>query len=238
MKSAEYEGISRGWEYIERQARAQEPRTLSAARRDSQRRGTNPESVAQTRFLSLESQILHARSIIIVGADPLILSLALLPTLPDDGSLTVIVTSPASTEQVRSTVRKAAGPRVLLRIVESDPASYLARLNARTYDLIVVSGQASNYSAAFSAASRILRREGILALTDALATHLNPEHGLPDPADRSEKATTLRSILRSLKESSTFQSVLLPVGTGLILARRSDPPRPHAKTSSASGEAA
>lgn len=227
MKSVEYDSISRNWEFIERHSEINVPRILDAARRQSRLNGSHPQSLSQTRFIVLEAQILHAQSVILVADDPLPLALSLMPTIPDGGSLTVIVTSSGSLQSVRDSLKSQANNRLLLRIIESSPSTFLSRLNSDDYDLIVVSGQAENYTACFQASSTILHRGGLMILTDALANHMNPGHGLIDPADRSAKTVALRTILRTLDESSTFQSVLLSIGTGVILARRSDPPRPR-----------
>ena len=87
------------------------------------------------------------------------------------------------------------------------------------YDLIVVSGDATNYLDTFAQAPRLLREHGVIVFTDMLAFEGDEANGgVPNPADRSDKAVVMRQLLDMVQDDDRFESSLTPTGTGLLIA--------------------
>lgn len=177
-------------------------------------------SFCQANFLELQAKLIHARTALIIGFNDGIEIPALVNGMNHEGQLTVVASSAQATTRAREIfdeIQETSSTK--LRCVNTDAQTFLPRLNAHDYDVLVVTGDAENYTAAVQDAHRLLRTGGLLFLTDAMAlTVPDCRGGVPDAADRSNKAVALREIIRSMEEDENFDSSLTPVGTGLLIA--------------------
>lgn len=187
--------------------------------------------ISQSLFIRLQVQALHAQNIILVcdnDSDTAVTLYATLLHLADPSAATLtVVCGEGSATQLKKLLLQLAQPsqpssrlQTRLRVVEDNPATFLKRLTPASYDMLLVSGQAHNYVASYAAAPSPLRPNGLLILTDACASADNPHGGVTEKVDQSTKTVTLRSILLSLQKSDDFDSVLLPIGTGLLYGLR------------------
>ena len=96
---------------------------------------------------------------------------------------------------------------------------FLPRLNAETYDLIVVAGDAENYAASFEQAPRLLKKHGVIVFTDVLAFDAaTSAGGVLNPANRDTKSIAMRTLLETVESDERFITALTPTGTGLLVA--------------------
>lgn len=229
MRQSEYDILARNWEYAEAAARQSDhavqglpARTARLLRHKAGDELDHPAS--QTLFLRLELQAVGARNVILVCDDDPDTAAALYATLAGTGSATLTVVcregSARDLKKLLLPLTQSAGTQARLRVVEADPKTYLDRLTPDSYDALIVSGQAGNYRPAASAAATLLRRNGLLLLTDALASAGNPAGGVAMKVDRGEKTVAMRSLLADLQDDDRFDPVLLPIGTGLLLGLR------------------
>jgi predicted O-methyltransferase YrrM len=91
----------------------------------------------------------------------------------------------------------------------------LPRLTDGHYDLVFCDGDKREYSAYLAEALRLLRPGGVVAFDDALW-----HDRVADPAQRDEETVAIRDLGRSIAENETLVPVLLPVGGGLLLAKK------------------
>ncbi|RBP98139.1 methyltransferase [Bifidobacterium aemilianum] len=138
------------------------------------------------------------------------------------GQLTAVDSSAQGIEAIRRLFTNLSDhSRTTLRAVNAPASVFLPRLNAGVYQMIVVAGEAGNYQAAFDQASRLLSDHGLIVLTDMLAMEgPDAQGGLVNPADRSDKAVAMRTLLDDLVSDEGFDTSLIPVGTGLLLAQK------------------
>lgn len=108
-----------------------------------------------------------------------------------------------------------------LRAVNAAAKTYFPKLNPSDYDLIVVSGNGDNYQQVMDQAPRLLKDRGQVIFTDAFDLLKDPDKGgVLNPANRSAKTITLRTIMEAISKDDAWESCLLPVGTGMIMATR------------------
>lgn len=219
MDKTSYTNLARAWQYVEDAAVAGEPQSLAALRQDAQSRGFPQESAAQDDFLRLLVRMTGTHSIIAIGTGAVAQTHQLIAGLDGAGLLTAVDSSPAGAAAIRTMFNALDdGTDTTLRVVNVAVGRFLPRLNAADYDLIVVSGDAANYAPAFEQAERLLRRGGAIVFTDALAfASPTARGGLLNAADRSDKAVALRALIDDVRDDERFDSVLIPVGTGLLI---------------------
>lgn len=236
VRQSEYDIIAKEWEYAESAARSNPLATdglphhvvLTLKRPD---RSELAHPVSQMLFLRLLLRACKVRNTIFVcDNDPDTAAAAYATLLGIDatpGPQLTVVCQKGSSPTLRTLLSSmaqsshiAADHKARFRIVEANPADYLTRLTPSSYDALIVSGGASNYTASLSAAPTLLHSTGILLLTDALASANNPTGGVVVKVDRSGKTVTMRSVLARLHKSSYFDSALLPIGTGIVMGLR------------------
>ena len=123
----------------------------------------------------------------------------------------------ASVIDARSVVEIGTGTGVsglwMLRGMRSD--GVLTRLTDGHYDLVFCDGDKREYSAYLKEALRLLRPGGVVAFDNALW-----HDRVADPAQRDEETVAIRSLGREIAEADDLVSVLLPVGDGLLCAKK------------------
>ena len=140
--------------------------------------------------------------------------------LDGEGQLTAVDSSAEGIALIRKSFDRIQDETdTTLRAVNATAGTFLPRLNANVYDLIVVAGDASNYASSFEQASRLLRPRGAIVFTDMLALeHDDANDGVVNPADRSPKATAMRELLETVESDEGFDTALTSTGTGLLVA--------------------
>lgn len=91
----------------------------------------------------------------------------------------------------------------------------LAEGAAGSFDLVYVDADKKTYPDYCERALRLVRPGGLVALDNMF------RHGaVADPADRSHQVVAIRSVTRRLHADPSLTVSLLPIGDGLMLARR------------------
>ncbi len=215
-----YENIARGWDFIEDEALQQETDIEKTARRELKSEGLRACFASQASFIAHEAQAVRAQSVILLGGAPVIEAMHLADTLVSEGQVTIIDTSKPATQLASRLFKSFEDTSTIrVRIINTSGDVYLPRLNSMDYDIIVAGGSPENYTTAYENAERLLHRGGELIFSDILA-YLNEDSkgGVPNPADRTSKATSMRSLMKQLKDDDRFSSTLVSVGTGLSLS--------------------
>lgn len=221
MNNSDFENTAKAWQFVEKDSISLENDILKDMRRRGADAGFPQGSASQARFLNLEAQAVHAESIILVGTGSLVEVEQLIEALGGKGILTVVDSTAKGADIIRATFNRLQDRvKTKLRVVNVAVNEYLSKLNADDYDVIVVAGDETNYQPAYDSAARLLHKGGLLLMTDALALHRNPDGGLTNPADRSDKAVTLRTLLEALRDDENFATSLTNIGTGLAVALR------------------
>ncbi len=220
MNKTSYTNLAKTWQYVEDRALERQPETISMARSAAESDGVAQGSAAQAELLALMVSLVNASSVIAVGTGSVVETLQLVNGLNGAGQLTAVDSSTRGIEMIRALfTRLSDSTQTTLRAVNAPVSTFLPRLNAGDYDLIVVSGDANNYAATFEQADRLLSDHGVIVFTDVMALDgASSNGGVFNPADRSNKAVAMRELLDIVQSDERFQSVLTPTGTGLLIA--------------------
>ena len=91
----------------------------------------------------------------------------------------------------------------------------LPRLTDGHYDLVFCDGDKTEYAAYLTEALRLLRPGGVVVFDNALW-----HDRVADPAQRDEETVTIRDLGKQVAERDDLVPVLLPVGDGLLAAKK------------------
>lgn len=141
MNKTSYTNLAKVWQFVEDRAFSRQSPDLNEVRTAVEREGIPQGSAAQAELLSLLVHVLDASSIIAIGTASVVETLQLIDGLEGRGQLTAV---DSSTEGIALIRKLFAGlsdrTQTTLRAVSAPVGTYLPRLNAGDYDLIVVAG--------------------------------------------------------------------------------------------------
>jgi len=154
-----------------------------------------------------------ARSVVEIGTGAGVSGVYLLRGMPADGVLTTIDVEAENQRAARETFGEAGFRPNRTRLITGRALDVLPRLTDRAYDLVLLDAESGEYDAYVDQALRLLRRGGVLAVTDALW-----RGKVADPAQRDRATTTMRELVKRVRDDARLTPALLPVGDGLLLA--------------------
>ena len=91
----------------------------------------------------------------------------------------------------------------------------LPRLTDGHYDIVFCDGDKQEYPEYLAEALRLLRPGGVVVFDNALW-----HDRVADPAQRDPDTVAVRELGRAIREDESLVPVLLPVGDGLLLAKK------------------
>lgn len=213
MDNTTYTDMAKAWQLAEAHALELEGEPLANAREEAERSGLKQGSAAQARLLRFLVRTLKADSIISVGTGAIIEALQLVSGLNGAGQLTAVDSSARGITIIRrlfADISDQENSHTTLRVVNTSPATFLPRLNAESYDLIVVSGKISNYEPTFAQAHHLLKQGGRIVLTDMA--------GLA--SGEKDKAEAMQTLIAEVEDDERFETILTSIGTGLMVASK------------------
>jgi len=167
---------------------------------------------AALRFLA---SVLDARAVVEVGTGTGVSGLWLLRGMRSDGVLTTIDIEPEHQRLARETFNDGGIPANRARTIAGAGLDVLPRLTDGHYDLVFCDGDKLEYAAGLVEALRLLRPGGVIAFDNTLW-----HNRVADPAQRDEETTVIRDLGRTIAENDQLVSALLPVGDGLLVAKK------------------
>ena len=199
MDRTSYTNLAKSWEYVEDHAFSRQSTSLNAIRTHAEEAGIPQGSAAQAELLRMLVHMVNASSV---------------------GQLTAVDSSSQGIALIRTLFNRLSDEtQTTLRAVNAPVNVFLPRLNAETYDLIVVAGDAENYAASFEQAPRLLKKHGVIVFTDVLAFDAaTSAGGVLNPANRDAKSIAMRTLLETVESDERFITALTPTGTGLLVA--------------------
>jgi predicted O-methyltransferase YrrM len=201
------------WSYSE--AFVVEDDVLSHARERAQEVGVvaiGPGGGAALRFLA---SVLDARAVVEIGTGTGVSGLWLLRGMRADGVLTTVDIETEHQRLARETFNEAGIPTQRARTIAGAALDVLPKLNDGHYDIVFVDGDKAEYTACLKEAIRLLRPGGVLAFDNALW-----HDRVADPSIRDDETVAIREVVREVGADDTLVPVLLPVGDGLLLAKK------------------
>ena len=133
-----------------------------------------------------------------------------------DGVLTTVDIEAEHQRLAKQTLhRGAASPRSARAPIAGAALDVLPRLTDGHYDLVFCDGDKEEYAAYLKEALRLLRPGGVVAFDNALW-----HDRVADPAQRDEETVAIRELGRAVADHESLVPVLLPVGDGLLVAKK------------------
>ena len=150
MDHTTYENLAKAWDYVEEHATARQSNELKELRIAAQEAGMPQSAAMQAALLAVLVRLTNARSVIAVGTGSLVETLELVRGLDGEGQLTAVDSSAEGIALIRKSFDRIQDETdTTLRAVNATAGTFLPRLNANVYDLIVVAGDASRHPACF-----------------------------------------------------------------------------------------
>ena len=159
--------------------------------------------------------MLDARAVVEIGTGTGVSGLWLLRGMRADGVLTTVDIEAEHQRLARQTFTEAGIATQRVRTIAGAALDVLPRLTDGHYDLVFCDGDKAEYSAYLDEALRLLRPGGVVAFDNALW-----HDRVADPAQRDEDTVAIRELGRQVAERDDLVPVLLPVGDGLLVAKK------------------
>lgn len=201
------------WDFCE--SYVPESESVRAAREVALELGANPITSGTGALLRTLAATRDARSVMEIGTGAGVSSLWLLEGMNPDGVLTTIDSEGEFQRAARTSFKKAGIASHRSRFINDRALDVLPRMADDAYDMVVIDGPAEETPHYLDHAARMLRRQGILVVTNALWFG-----AVANPAKRDMDTVIMREMTRALLESEQFVVSLLPVGEGVEVAVR------------------
>ncbi len=192
-----------------------EDEVLAAARARAEEVGVSAVDPGVGAALRFVASVLDARAVVEVGTGTGVSGLWLLRGMRSDGVLTTVDIEAEHQRLARETFVEAGIPNQRARTIPGAALEVLPRLTDGHYDLVFVDGDKAEYAACLDEALRLLRPGGVVAFDNALW-----HDRVADPAQRDPQTTAIRELEATISDHDGLVPVLLPVGDGLLLAKK------------------
>jgi predicted O-methyltransferase YrrM len=189
---------------------------LLAARAAAHGLGAQPVTPGAGSALRFLATIISARTVVEVGTGIGVSGLWLLRGMVPDGVLTSIDVDPEHQRLARSAFTAAGHGPSRLRLINGMGLEVLPRLTDSAYDLVFIDTDPADYPRYLDEAVRLLRQGGIVVFDDVLTS------GVVDPATDDPGTPALSEVARRVASDERLVPVLLPLGTGLLAAVKTD----------------
>jgi predicted O-methyltransferase YrrM len=201
------------WTFAEDYIREDE--VISAARARSEEVGVVPIGSGGGAALRLLAALIEARAVVEIGTGTGVSGTWLMRGMRPDGVLTTVDIETEHQRLARETFNEAGFPAQRVRTIAGAALDVLPRLTDGHYDLVFADGDKAEYSAYLKEAMRLLRPGGVVAFDNALW-----HDRVADPAQRDPETVAIRDLGREIAESDELVAALLPVGDGLLVAKK------------------
>ena len=188
---------------------------LAAARARAEEVGVVPIGPGGGAALRFLASVLDARAVVEIGTGTGVSGLWLLRGMRSDGVLTTVDIEAEHQRLARQSFAEAGIPSQRVRTISGSALDVLPRLTDGHYDLDFADGDKAEYPAYLKEALRLLRPGGVVAFDNALW-----HDRVADPAQRDEDTVSIRELGRTIAEHDGLVPVLLPVGDGLLVAKK------------------
>jgi len=201
------------WTYSEEYV--PEDDALRAARGRAEEVGVSPIGAGGGAALRFLAALVDAKAVVEIGTGTGVSGLWLLRGMQPDGVLTSVDLEAEHQRLAKETFSDAGIPPQRYRLITGPALEVLPRLTDGHYDLVLCDAAKGEYGEYLREALRLLRPGGVVAMDNALW------HGaVADASQRDEETVSLRELGQQVREDESLLPVLLPVGDGLLVARK------------------
>lgn len=165
--------------------------------------------------LSFLAAVLEARAVVEIGTGTGVSGIWLMRGMRPDGVLTSVDTEAEHQRLAKESFTEAGIANQRVRLIAGSALDVLPRLTDGHYDIVFCDGDKREYPDYLTQALRLLRPGGVVAFDNALW-----HDRVADPAQRDDETVAIRELGRQIAADDDLVPVLLPVGDGLLLARK------------------
>ena len=201
------------WAYAEDYVTEDE--VLANARARAQEVGVAPIGAGGGAALRFLAAVTEARAVVEIGTGTGVSGVWMLRGMRPDGVLTTVDTEAEHQRLAKEAFTEAGIPSQRVRLIPGSALEVLPRLTDGHYDLVFADGDKLEYPAYLDEALRLLKPGGIVAFDNALW-----HDRVADPAQRDGETVAIRELCRTVAEHDRQLPVLLPVGDGLLVAKK------------------
>ena len=201
------------WAYAEEFVAEDE--VLAEARNRAQEVGVVPIGSGGGAALRFLAAVTEARAVVEIGTGTGVSGVWLLRGMRPDGVLTTVDTEAEHQRLAKKTFAEAGIPSQRARLINGSALDVLPRLTDGHYDLVFCDGDKQEYPDYLTEALRLLKPGGVVAFDNALW-----HDRVADPAQRDPETVAVRELGRAVREDETLTPLLLPMGDGLLVARK------------------
>ncbi|WP_246159688.1 O-methyltransferase [Nocardioides antri] len=167
---------------------------------------------AALRFLAA---VLDARAVVEIGTGAGVSGLWLLRGMRPDGVLTTVDVEAEHQRLARESFKDEGVPPQRVRTIAGRALDVLPRLTDGHYDIVFADADKREYGAYLAEALRLLRPGGVVAFDNALW-----HDRVADPAQRDDETIAIRALVQEVSVTDGLVPLLLPVGDGLLVAKK------------------
>jgi len=171
-----------------------------------------PGGGAALRFLAA---VTEARAVVEIGTGTGVSGLWMLRGMRPDGVLTTVDLEAEHQRLAKKTFTEGGVASQRVRLIPGAALEVLPRLTDGHYDLVFADGDKLEYPEYLVEALRLLKPGGIVAFDNALW-----HDRVADPAQRDAETVAIRELGRSMAEHGQLLPAMLPVGDGLLVAKK------------------
>ena len=201
------------WTYAEEYVAEDE--VLAKARAHSEEVGATAVGSGAGAALRLIASLLEARAVVEIGTGTGVSGLWLLRGMRPDGILTTVDSEGEHQRLAKQTFTEAGIPSQRVRLIPGPALDVVPRLTDGHYDLVFCDADKQEYPAYLDEALRLLRPGGVVAFDNALW-----HDRVADPAQRDQETVAIRELGNTMRDHDSLVPVLLPVGDGLLVAKK------------------
>ncbi len=192
-----------------------EDEVLSSARARAEEVGVTAVGQGCGAALGFLASLLEARSVVEIGTGTGVSGLWLLRGMRPDGVLTTVDTEAEHQRLAKQGFTEAGIATQRVRLIPGAALDVLPRLTDGHYDLVFCDGDKQEYADYLTEAVRLLRPGGVVAFDNALW-----HDRVADPSQRDPETVAVRELGRTVLEHDALVPALLPVGDGLLVAKK------------------
>jgi len=188
---------------------------LAAARARAEEVGVVPVGAGAGATLRLLAAVLEARAVVEIGTGTGVSGVWLLRGMRPDGVLTTVDVEAEHQRLARESFKEAGIAPQRVRTIAGSALDVLPRLTDGHYDIVFADGDKREYGAYLAEALRLLRPGGVVAFDNALW-----HDRVADPSQRDEETVAIRDLVHQVAATEGLVPALLPVGDGLLVAKK------------------
>jgi predicted O-methyltransferase YrrM len=201
------------WTYAEEYVAEDE--VLAKARAHSEEVGATAVGAGAGAALRLIASLLEARNVVEIGTGTGVSGIWLLRGMRPDGILTTVDSEGEHQRLAKQAFTEAGIPSQRVRLMPGPALDVVPRLTDGHYDLVFCDADKQEYPAYLDEALRLLRPGGVVAFDNALW-----HDRVADPAQRDQETVAIRELGNTMRDHESLVPALLPVGDGLLVAKK------------------